>query len=342
MEKTKNIEALNLASEILKNIELGELPLSKIVTKALRLARLRVDAEALEWLKFEFSGYPVSPIGVPPRAWIIGAKSQRHYQEKDKDGKLKSYMRLESIGRIEAEIESAKIQLQISVDPNVSVSSANPYQRVSTPIGNYFERTGLRSSIVKWTSVLERIKSSIYDYALEVYYELKFGDISEAVFEKARKRVDELLSKICPSAVQELVSAYENLSSSNKSDWSNAANSCRRMLKELADVLFPAKKSVKGKKGHKLTEEAYKNRLIAFTESKSKSEKFNMVVGSQLSFLVDRLNSIQEASSKGTHRLISKEEAERIVIYTYLLLGDILTLVEEKDLKNVNKPPKQD
>lgn len=332
MEKSKNVEALELATDILKNIELGELLLSNVVTKALRLARLVGDTQAMKWLNLEFSGYSTNPLGVPPEEWVIGARSLRHYQEKDKNNTIQTYMRLESIGRIEAEIESAKNQLHVSQDPNVSVTSANPYQNVYSPLGNSFERNNLRSGIVKWISVLERIKSSIYNYVLQTYYELKFGDISENVFERVRNRVNNLLSEVCPAAIKELVSAYENLSSSNERDWSNAANSCRRLLKEVADVLYPPVKNGKGKNEHKLTEDAYKNRLIAFVESKSKSEKFNMVIGSNLSFIVDRLDAINEFQSKGVHKVITKEDAERLVVYTYLVIGDILTLTSKQDL----------
>lgn len=332
MEKTKNIEALELTTDILKNIELGELPLSKVITKALRLARLVGDTSAMKWLNLEFSGYSTNPLGVPPEEWTIGARSLRHFQEKDKNNTIQTYMRLESVGRIEAEIEGARNQLQVCVDPNISVTSSNPNQYVFSPAGNSFERNNLRSGIVKWTSVLERVKSSIYNYVLQQYYELKFGDISENVFERVRNRVNNLLSEVCPSAIKELVSAYENLSSENERDWSNAANSCRRLLKEVADVLYPPVTNGKGKSDHKLTEDAYKNRLIAFVENKSKSEKFNMVIGSNLSFIVDRLDAINEFQSKGVHKVIAKEDAERLVVYTYLVIGDILTLTSEQDL----------
>lgn len=331
MRKDKNTEALDLATEILKNIELNETPLSRVVGKSLRLARLRGDKEALRWLQLEMSGYTSSAAGVPPDEWSIGIKSKRHFHQKDKYGTLKTLMRLESVGRIEAEIETAREQLKVSSDPDVSVSSSNPSQTVFSPWGNKYERSNLRTSITKWTSVLERISFAVYDYVLGVYHELKFGSITESIFDKARNRVDNLLSTLCPGGLEELVSAYENLSSSNSKDWSNAATSCRRMLKELADVLYPPTKKSKSKR--KLTEDAYINRLMAYVEKHSKSNKFKAIVGSQLTYLADRLDAIYDSASKGVHGTITKDEAERIVIYTYLIAGDILTLVDKENLK---------
>jgi len=49
-------------------------------------------------------------------------------------------------------------------------------------------------------------------------------------------------------------------------------------------------------------------------------------VGSHLDYIGDRIDSIYNASTKGTHAKVSKEEAERYVIYTYLLLSDLLSL----------------
>lgn len=71
-----------------------------------------------------------------------------------------------------------------------------------------------------------------------------------------------------------------------------------------------------------------RNRLIQFVESYSCSGRFNSIVGSHLGYLGDRLDSIFKATQKGSHSLITdKDEAERYVIYTYLIVGDILHLL---------------
>jgi len=314
----KNIELTNLASEILQNIELGDLPISKIISKSLKLARLRGDFDNLEWLKSELSGYETAQNGSIPDMFEKGKKSGRHYQQKDEDGKFKNYFFTESVGLIETEIEIAEIQLKV------------------TPLSPHSQH-----KLKKWKNLLERIKASLYEYVLEIYFELRFGTIIETVFEKTKKRVDGLLSTICPYGIKELIAAYDNLISSNETNWSNTANSCRRLLKDLADILYPPRKySNKEIQGRKLTEDAYINRLMQFIKEKANSEKFEMIIGSQLNFIADRLDAIKEFAGKGVHYILSKEEAERILIYTYLLIGDILSLISDQDLvdiKNLSK-----
>ena len=52
--------------------------------------------------------------------------------------------------------------------------------------------------------------------------------------------------------------------------------------------------------------------------------------GSHLRYLGDRLDSVVLAGHKGTHDdIVSREEADRYVVYTYLLVGDILSLLSK-------------
>ena len=128
-----------------------------------------------------------------------------------------------------------------------------------------------------------------------------------------------------------LAAVYENLQSENPEDWANAVHSCRRILQDLADVLYPARadieEEINGKKRIiKLGADNYVNRLIAFLEEKTDSERFEEIVGSHLKFIGDRLDSVFHAAQKGSHAVVTKDEADRYVVYTYLVVGDILRL----------------
>ncbi len=66
---------------------------------------------------------------------------------------------------------------------------------------------------------------------------------------------------------------------------------------------------------------------MCYIEDKSTSCRFSEIVGSTLAYIGERLDSVFKAAQKGSHREItSKEEAERYVIYTFMTLGDILSL----------------
>ena len=48
-------------------------------------------------------------------------------------------------------------------------------------------------------------------------------------------------------------------------------------------------------------------------------------MGSHLRFN-RRLDSVFLAAQKGSHAVVTKDEADRYVVYTYLVVGDILSL----------------
>jgi hypothetical protein len=158
--------------------------------------------------------------------------------------------------------------------------------------------------------------------------------ISGDVFSRQRERVDASLGKYVPKTIKQFSAVYDNLRSNNSEDWSNAVHSCRRVLQELADSIYPPTESITkvidGKERNiRLGKEQYINRLIAFCESKSGSKRFNEVVGSSLSFMGERLDAVFAAAQKGSHSdIVSREEADRYVVYTYLIVGDVLSLLE--------------
>ena len=105
------------------------------------------------------------------------------------------------------------------------------------------------------------------------------------------------------------------------------AHRCRRILQDLADVVFPPTEEIRKNNGKviKLGKDNYINRILAFVEDTSSSERFNHIVGVQLNFLGDRLDSIFQAAQKGSHNnILDQKEADRYVVYTYLIIGDIL------------------
>lgn len=106
-------------------------------------------------------------------------------------------------------------------------------------------------------------------------------------------------------------------------------------MEDLANAVYPpTEDKQKIIDGHEITikldKEHYINRILEFITQSSDSQSFQRVIGSQLKFIKDRLNSLLKASHKGTHAdIISKDDANRIVVYTYLLIGDILSLVKQ-------------
>lgn len=325
-------EALHLSEQVIQNIELSEIPLSNIALKAARLARILGDFEMEKVFRFEVSGYPITGENtVTSEAWASGGIAGRHVETKGKDG-LVNRMNTQSISQLEMTIKIGEIALAAAKDADVSVTSANPGQFVSTPAKNTIERNAIRADISSSTQLLSSRTSLIYTYALDKYYELKYSGIADDIFSRKRTQIDASIFQIVPDAIKKFTSIYENLSSDNPEDWSNAVHSCRKILQDLADALFPETEDMtiisNGKeKVIKLGKDNYVNRLIAYIEQNSHSETAQNIIGSHLSFIGDRLDSVLSAAQKGSHStILTKEEADRYVIYTYLVTGDILSL----------------
>ncbi len=324
-------EALKLTDEIIKNIELSEIPLANVALKTARLARLINDFAMIKIMNLEISGYSNDSTGfVPKDQWEIGIEADREYQTED----YKMQIYPESIEQLEGEMLLNQTGLEVARDADISFSSASPSQRFRPYTGNWKERNEIRK---RNNIVLKRLasrRSLIYQYVLQKYLELRFSNIADDIFANIREKVDKKMGKLVPDSVTRFNAVYENLNSENTENWSNAVHSCRRILMDLANAVYPPsedkQKVIDGQERPiKLDKEHFINRILEFITQSSDSQSYRHVVGSQLKFIKDRLDSLLNASHKGTHEtIVSKEEANRIVVYTYLLIGDILSLVK--------------
>ncbi len=314
-------EALELSETIRKDIEMGEIPLSGIALRTKRLADILKDTVYQKIFDYEVNGYPTTPDGINQDVWECAVIANRIYQKKDdKTSEVKNYAHIKSIEELEA-------ILQVYRPANTWISHGIGF---SNPIYT-------SSELDEMQKLLSNRKRFIYDYISQKYYELKFSYLAEDAFSRIRESVDKSIGSLVPMGDQRIKSIYKNLRSDNPEDWSMAVHGCRRVLTALADAAFPPQteprhKNVNGKEIKiKLGPDEYKNRLICFVEDHSNSERFKELVGSHLEFLENRLESVIEAANKGTHSIIiSREEADRYVVYTYMIVGDILTLWKGK------------
>lgn len=340
-------EALELSSEILRNIELNELPLTNIALKTSRLARLLNDYDYQAIMEYEARGYLSRPDGIPPEVWKLAVIAGRKQIYKDSETEeTKEYAYIESIAELEHTINIAKASLEAEHDPDISISSANPYQPAPMPVSHRMQRYNIRTGATTATRQLSERRSFIYGYVLRRHYELKFSDIADDIFSRIRERVDASIGTVLPEGVKKLTAIHENLRSENAEDWSNAVHSCRRLLQDLADALFPPQEKDgtvhigKTTKKVKLRKGNYINRIVAFIEDNSTSDRFEHIVGSHLEFIGNRLDSVFQATQKGSHVIIiRREEADRYVVYTYMIVSDILSLLEDasNSKPNINK-----
>ena len=322
-EKTKLI--IDISDEILTDFELNRIPFEQILMKCSRLSRLVGDMKFNGLIEMELSGYEYDHEGkLTPESWIFGEMVGRTYHEKDKKGKVNYYMRAVPVSRMESYIGNYETNILAAKDVAVSISSnsnINPYIH-----NNANERKNLQNTYDMYISLLSSIKGNIYKYVVDINYKFKFEEKIITIFEKRQNITNDKLKDICPDFSKQLISVYDNIESTNEEDWANAIHTCRRILKSVADSLYPAVEKQSKEAKIKLGKENYINRLIAYIEENVKSESSKKMIGNTLDYIGKYIDSVYNTSNKGTHDKVTKEEAERCIIYTYILLGDILKI----------------
>jgi len=350
MSKNKIEEMIATSESILEAIEKQSDSLESVLFKCLKLCRLRNDSEMLDWIHFELNGYKNETVNslkktIRNRAIKIG----RIYDKKLENSSLtEKDLVTQSITELETDIASRENYLKDlhppeTFNPSIDKHSLGAsghlasrstekvietYQDVLNYIGQ--KKFSIGKSIKSTKSLLTSIKSEIYSYVINLYYQLKFENITESIFQETKETVDQKLSELIPDTLKKFLAAYECLQSDNSEAWSQAMSSTRNVLKEFADFVFPAQKEEYEKRnGDKLTvtDDKYKNRLLAFVD-KNTTGKENKFLTARTSDLASRIHLLNDILSKGTHVGVSHLDTKICVIDTYFLIGSLLNSLE--------------
>ena len=181
-----------------------------------------------------------------------------------------------------------------------------------------------RSNVAK---IINGVQNKIYEFLDNVILELEYGRIPETIFETIRKEVDEKFRKRCPHAIEKLIVVYEQLNSDNSVVYSQIAGTCRQIIKDVANSLYPPAQSDKNDSDMELNDAKFLNRLLVGIESNNGRQLFK----SMFNYTAQFLHNIHSYASKGDHSSFQKSDAVRCVVYTYILLGDILHYCVDKD-----------
>jgi hypothetical protein len=221
-------------------------------------------------------------------------------------------------------VSSYQANIEAAKDSDFSLSSANPGQFVLPTQGNSMERTGIRNNARKAAEYLGTFRTETYSFALGIYQKWQFGNIAESIFEKKRRRVEPVLTKIFPDANKRLNSIELNVNSTNPEDWKNAVTSCRTLLMDIADILNPPEKPE--------DKDKYLNRLKDFVSPLIKSETKGKLVKSYFDELKKRIEYTSNLTQGSAHKERPRlEEAENVVLYTYLLIADLMEIYQQEE-----------
>lgn len=256
-----------------------------------------------------------------------GYISRRRTQPDKQDVNLRSVQQLEELAQMLREQEAATL-----VPPPPGMHSYDLGKHVSD---QERARTHLVASRIALETVLARIKNRLWDFLTETEHELTFGEATAETFDRLRSYVDEQLTTIAPPALGQFQTAYRRLKDGGDEDRAHAVTSCRRVLKTLADELYPASSEpVTGVDGKSrvLNDAVFVNRLLQYVAETVGKHENGAVVQAALKDVDTRLHALNELASKGVHADVTTYEVDTCVVQTYLVVADVLRIRERAAL----------
>ncbi len=333
-------EARKLCGSLLNDLENSKSLIDPILMKAKRLARLMRDSDAQIWLNLETNGYPDKFYTSDLGSCLKYAESSHRINTET------SKYSLRSLPEIEAIIEYEETQLASLRTSKATTSKVSDFlekkatEALMTTQEEMHMNNKNRYATIK--AHFSSLKSALHNYVTDTYLAVELGDVAEDIFDGARNLVDTFVRKHCPQAAEKLLAINERMADGTDESRSAALTSCRRLLMDIADSVFPAQKDEwqdrQGKK-RKVGTDQYINRLLAYLADLVKSSGTYTLLETELSHLASRLDIIYEKTCKGVHTDVTHEEARLSVIHTYLFIGEIakFSLQSEDNGKQGNK-----
>ncbi|MFH0782410.1 MAG: hypothetical protein V2B20_10740 [Pseudomonadota bacterium] len=328
--KSRLTEARTVATDLLQKIETSDLPIERHLLQAKRLARLLRDTDAQKWLDLEISGYQE---GFDTRTLGDCFQYAKAAGRITKDSK---YF-LTSLPRLEAACAADRQRVEnAGSKPNIGTAENFLVARATTQmLQDQISALGaVKESYLNNVALFSSLKAAIHSYVTDTLIAIEFGDVAESIFDKLRQDVDSFIRSHSPKAAEKLLTIAERMAEGNAEAHAEALTSCRRLLMTVADSVFPPsdKDWVDGSgKKRKVGVDNYKNRLVAFIESRLKSNSSRAILENELEHLCSRLDAVYEKACKGVHTDVSAEEARLAIIEGYIFIGEIARLQKLTD-----------
>lgn len=308
LEKSKSEHILELAKELLDDIELSRLSAEALLLKASRLARWVGSEEIKCWINLEMKGYNSSNeislkyMGKTGR-WTNKEKNEGYW------GPLAQH---------EAAIAAENVKLRSMSTPDTSGEWAfrvmQMHEKQLSATTNY---------ISKLSGIKSKVLAHLHSFVTEVYYEKEFDSLSESIFEKYKSDIDTLIVAHAGNVIEQIPSVMSRLSEGDPESISQALTTVRRIIDSFADSIFPPTEDTIKMGGNEVTLGAgnHQNRINAFVHQRVDSKSRKTRIRQNISNLYDRV-------STGVHKEVTAEEARALFLNTYLLLGEILHIAE--------------
>lgn len=326
MVKTPYEEALEIAERVLSIIHGNEsFSVTNLLRQCARITEL-LELDDILWINNELKGYPddnVPPYrfievecqygwfgSLPPEVTLIREIKESFY----KKWKERIAVRVSSVTlEFWAKEKVHTVELRKGTKSGVNVS----------------EKTWVR--VEQAWEILHQIAGKIREFVSRISIDLKFGGIVESIFSESRKFVNRMLSEICPSVLSDLETTYEKaLQSNSPLEWTLVAFACRQILQGFTDAIYSEDYLPEGEQTPTTSQTIKKVRFALMAKLGLKKKSDRKLIESQLKYLIDYFTNINKVVQKNIHPenfSVQKEDAHKCVIYTYLIIGDILRLL---------------
>jgi hypothetical protein len=304
-------EALQIAYQTRKNILTGKADPVATLRACLVIANDLGKKPMVEWINNELSGYKTEQL---PEYRVRSCNLTRNDDA--------SYAGSKEF-KIKYPIHLLYYHYQKGESIEVSLKKKN----------GSFPKETLHVAPNRIQGVLAGVVDKCLSVLNEIINELQYGGVVEYLMEEIRRKTDERLAAFDARITEETQSLYLNLNSTNPADWSKVGHSCRKILKFLADHVFPPsdeKYTAKDKKVYEVTDPCFINRLYAFLDQTSSTDE-KKFIGAQMEYLDSYLRQVVNYAQIAEHNpSIDKFHANLLAIHTYLVISDILRHIPDK------------
>ena len=328
---TKIEKALIACEKAIDGIEDNTISTSSALLQCSKIARLTNDEENLIWLQYEYGGYPRNKEGkVLHEAWEIAYKNGRGYTYEGSQ-----YIFTELASELEEKIAAQQKAIENFTTQGTSVSGEYAVIAINNLTSSVSKSTNnLITNITTAQKRLALLKAKYYEYALIKQIELSFGNIATDIFSCYREKVNKGFSELSKETILKLQAIEGKINSVNPELYSQALTTCRRLFEnvsvELFEKHFPdfSDQYYKTRSGKEIdvSGDHYKNKLSAVIEILENKSMKKTLVGSNIIYLLDWIDNLYDLQCKGVHTEITRDDAEKAIIQTYICLGDILNM----------------
>lgn len=344
---------LDLVKEALNDVESANASLSSIIRKCIRICKLRNDYINLCWLNWEMTNINKKSFNK------IIQEILPHFSKDDFELIKKEFAlawiqerKMVAVGP-DLEIQNDQIcslsvgEIELGIESNRRTAEESFPPKGLHPLDLYFEEESKgKTRFISNTladggeKILERIRQRVHGFLSETERQILFGQVNADIFDENRQFVDLRLGKLCPDAISQFASVYKRMQDKDPESYAQAATSCRRIIKSLADALYPPlNKSIRcaDNKDRTLSDDKYISRLHQYIHEQTIHSSSSALLLADVDLICNKIEQLYRLTCKGAHSKISEFEIKQIVIQTYLMAGDILRISENQSAINIEE-----